>query len=301
MIAVNELPALSIVGPGRVGTAIGVLAAGAAWPVIAIGGRDRDKTTQAAQRIGEHVRACSMAEAARCGHIVFITVSDGAIEPVCNNIARQNGFNCNSIVVHCSGVLSSDIRSSARDSCRCLVGSMHPLQTFATVDSACAKLKGIYCFCEGDKEGLPVIENLAKSIGMIPVHICSSSKVLYHAAAVFACNYLVTLMDAAIETANLAKIDRSTAWSAFVPLVVSTIENISEIGPERALTGPISRGDIRTIARHIEKLELVEPSLASMYRAMARHAVDIALRNSSITEEKGEEIKSVLKCCGDQE
>ncbi|MBL7187918.1 MAG: DUF2520 domain-containing protein [Phycisphaerae bacterium] len=297
----NDFPALSIVGPGRVGTAIGVLAAEAAWPVIAIGGRDRDKTSQAARRIGERVRACSMVEAARYGHLVLITVSDDAIEPVCNNIARQNGFNSNSIVVHCSGALSSDILSSARDSCRCLVASMHPLQTFATVDSACAKLKGTYCFCEGDKEGLPVIEGLAKRIGIIPVHIHSSSKVLYHAAAVFACNYLVTLMDAAIETANLAKIDHLTAWSAFAPLVVSTIENISEIGPDRALTGPISRGDIRTIAQHIEKLESVEPSLASMYRAMARHAVDIALRNSSITEEKAEEIKRVLKFCGKQE
>ena len=301
MIAVNELPALSIVGPGRVGTAIGVLAAEAAWPVIAIGGRDRDKTTRAARRIGERVRACSVLEAARRGHLVFITVSDDAIEPVCDNIARQNGFNIHSIVVHCSGALSSDILSSARNSCRCLVVSMHPLQTFATVDSACAKLKGTYCFCEGDKGGLPVIESLAKRIGMIPVHIHNSSKVLYHAAAVFACNYLVTLMDAAIETANLAKIDRSTAWSAFVPLVVSTIENISEIGQDRALTGPIARGDITTIAQHIEKLELVEPSLASMYRAMARHTVDIALRNGSITEEKGKEIRSVLKCRGEQE
>jgi len=301
MIAVNESPALSIVGPGRVGTAIGVLAARLAWPVVAVGGRDRDKTTQAARRIGERVRACSMVEAARCGCLVFITVSDDAIEPVCNNIASQNGFNSNSIVVHCSGALSSDILSSARDSYQCSIASMHPLQTFPTVDSACARLKGIHCFCEGDKEGLPVIESLAKHIGMIPVRICSSSKVLYHAAAVFACNYLVTLMDAAIETANLAKIDRSTAWSAFAPLVVSTIENISEIGPDRALTGPIARGDIKTIAQHIEKLELVEPSLASMYRAMARHAVDIALRNSSITEEKGKEIRSILKCCGEQE
>jgi predicted short-subunit dehydrogenase-like oxidoreductase (DUF2520 family) len=107
-------------------------------------------------------------------------------------------------------------------------------------------------------------------------------------------------MDAAIETANLAGIDRSTAWSAFTPLVVSTIENILEMGPDRALTGPIARGDIRTIALHIEKLESVEPSLASMYRTMAHHAVDIALRKRSITEEKGEEIRSLLKFCGER-
>ncbi|MFC1635458.1 Rossmann-like and DUF2520 domain-containing protein [Planctomycetota bacterium] len=292
----NDFPALSIVGPGRVGTAIGILAARAGYPVVAVGGRHRERTIQAARRISESARACGITEAAKCANLVFLTVTDDTIEQICSELADQNAFNSNSIVAHCSGALSSDILSSARDSCRCLVASMHPLQTFAMADSACAKLEGTYCFCEGDKEGLPVIESLAKRIGMIPVRICSSSKVLYHAAAVFACNYLVTLMDAAIGTANLAKIDRSTAWSAFAPLVVSTIENISAIGPDRALTGPIERGDIRTIARHIEKLELVEPSLASMYRAMARHAVDIALRKRSITEEKGKEIRRILKC-----
>jgi len=294
MIAVNELPALSIVGPGRVGTAIGVLAAEAAWPVIAVGGRDRGKTTQAARRIGARVRACSMVEAARCGRLVFITVSDDAIEPVCNDIASQNGFNSNSIVVHCSGALSSDILSSARDSCQCSIASMHPLQTFPIVDSACARLKGIHCFCEGDKEGLPVIESLAECIGLTPVRICSSSKVLYHAAAVFACNYLVALMDAAIEIANLANIDRAVAWSAFEPLVVSTIENISELGPAQALTGPIARGDAGIIREHIEKLKLVEPSLAWLYRAMGCHATDIALRNGAITKDRAKEIRSLL-------
>jgi predicted short-subunit dehydrogenase-like oxidoreductase (DUF2520 family) len=296
----NEFPALSIVGPGRVGTAIGILAARAGYPVVAVGGRHRERTVQVARRIDESARACGIAEAAKYANLVFLTVTDDAIEQICSELADQNAFNDNSIVVHCSGALSSHILSSARDSCQCLVVSMHPLQTFATVDSACAKLEGTYCFCEGDKEGLAVIEDLAKRIGMIPVRICSSSKVLYHAAAVFACNYLVTLMDAAIETANLAGIDRSTAWSAFTPLVVSTIENILEMGPDRALTGPIARGDIRTITRHIEKLESIESSLASMYRAMARHAVDIALRKRSITEEKSKEIRSTLKGRGEQ-
>ena len=292
----NDFPALSIIGPGRVGIAIGVLAARAGYPVVALGGRHRERTIQEARRIGEYVRACGIMEAAKCANLVFITVTDDAIEPVCSEIADQNAFNQNSIVVHCSGALSSDILFSARDSCQCSVASMHPLQTFPTVDAACERLQGIYCFCEGDKEGLPVIESLAKRIGLIPVRICSSSKVLYHAAAVFACNYLVALMDAAIENANLAKIYHTIAWSEFAPLVVSTIENISEIGPAQALTGPIARGDDGTIGEHIKKLELAEPSLASMYRAMGCHAVNIAQRKGSITKEKANEIKSLLKC-----
>ena len=291
-----DFPTLSIIGPGRVGTAIGVLAAQAGYSVAAVGGRHKERTAQAAQRIGKNVCACTMSQAAKSANLVFVTVSDDAIEQVCNEIANQNAFNQNSIVIHCSGALSSDILSTARNNRQCFVASMHPLQTFPTVDCAVEKLKGTYCFYEGDKEGFAVIENLAKHIGLKPVQINSSSKILYHTAAVFACNYLVALMDAAMELAQLAQIDRSIAWSAFEPLVVSTIRNIAEVGPAQALTGPIARGDIETIAGHIEKLESDKPSLASVYRTMGCHTVDIALRKRAITKEKANEIRSLLGC-----
>jgi len=292
----TDYPTISIIGPGRVGTAIGILSGRAGYPVVAVGGRHKQRTAQAAQRIGKNVRACTMPEAAKSANLVFITVSDDAIESVCTEIASQRGFNQNSIVAHCSGALCSDILSSARDRCGCLVASMHPLQTFPTVDSAVEKLKGTYCFYEGDKEGFAVIENLANRIGLKPVQISSSSKILYHIAAVFACNYLVALMDAVMKLAQLAQIDRLIAWSAFEPLVLSTIENIAEMGTAQALTGPIARGDIETIAGHIEKLESVEPSLTSVYNIMGCHTVDVAVRKGSITKEKANEIRSLLGC-----
>lgn len=294
--AMDDFPILSIIGPGKVGTAIGMLAALAGYPVAAVGGRHIESTVQAARRIGTHVRACGVTEAAKRAEIVLITVTDDAIESVCSEIACKNAFNRNSTVAHCSGVLSSDILSVARDSCQCIVASMHPLQTFPTVDCAVNKLKGTYCFCEGDKEGLPVIERLAKCIGLMPIRICSSSKVLYHAAAVFASNYLVALMDAAMKVAHLAKLDRSIAWIAFEPLVVSTIKNVAEVGLPQALTGPIARGDIETIAAHLNKLELIDSSLTSIYRTMGCHTVDVALRKGSITRDKAKEIRSVLQC-----
>lgn len=291
----DDFPILSIIGPGKVGTAIGVLAAQAGYPVAAVGGRHIEGAIQAAQRIGAHVRACGVTEAAKHAEIVLITVTDSAIESVCYDIARKNAFNRNSIVAHCSGVLSSDILSAARDSCQCFVASMHPLQTFPTVDCAVNRLKGTYCFCEGDKEGLPVIERLAKRIGLMPISICSSSKVLYHAAAVFASNYLVALMDAAMKIAHLAKIENSVAWMAFEPLVVSTITNVAEMGLPQALSGPIARGDIETITAHLNKLELIDSSLASIYRTMGCHTVDIALRKGAITQDKAKEIRSVFQ------
>ena len=99
-----------------------------------------------------------------------------------------------------------------------------------------------------------------------------------------------------MNVAYLAKIDHSTAWMAFEPLVVSTIKNVAEVGLPQALTGPIARGDIETITAHLYKLELVDSSLASIYRTMGCHTVGVALRKGSITRDKAKEIRSVLQC-----
>ena len=290
----NSFPALSIIGPGRVGTAIGILAARAGYPVAAVGGRDKESTIQAARRIGGDVCPCTIAEAAKRTNFIFITVTDDDIESVCTEIATQKGFNRNSIVVHCSGALSSDILSSARDACQCFVASMHPLQTFPTVDLAVKRLKGTYCFYEGDEKAQPLIENLAKRIGLRPVKISNSLKIFHHIAAVFACNYLVALMDTAMKLAELAQIETSIAWLAYEPLVLSTIENIAEMGTAQALTGPIARGDIQTITGHIEKLASVDPSLTSVYNIMGCHTVDVAEKKGSITSQKAKEIRTLL-------
>jgi predicted short-subunit dehydrogenase-like oxidoreductase (DUF2520 family) len=101
-------------------------------------------------------------------------------------------------------------------------------------------------------------------------------------------------MDIAMKLAKLAQIDPSIAWSAYEPLVLSTIENIAEMGTAQALTGPIARGDIQTITGHIEKLASVDPSLTSVYNIMGCHTVDIAERKGSITKEKAKEIRSLL-------
>jgi predicted short-subunit dehydrogenase-like oxidoreductase (DUF2520 family) len=97
-----------------------------------------------------------------------------------------------------------------------------------------------------------------------------------------------------MKLAKLAQIDPSIAWLAYEPLVLSTIENIAEMGTAQALTGPIARGDIQTIKGHIEKLASVDPSLTSVYNIMGSHTVDIAVRKGSITNQKAKEIRSLF-------
>jgi predicted short-subunit dehydrogenase-like oxidoreductase (DUF2520 family) len=228
------------------------------------------------------------------GDVVLLTVSDDSIETVCRELVREKAFRHGAVVVHCSGALSSNILSSAREGSSCSVASMHPLQTLPTVEAAVEALPGTCCFYEGDEAALPLVEDLIKKVGMRPVKIEVSAKVLYHAAAVMASNYLVAIMDASLAVAEKAGIERSIAWPAFEPLVLSTIANISKMGPAEALTGPIARGDVETVKRHLKSLDLMDGSLASLYRALGRYTVELAVRKGSISSEIAEKLLSVL-------
>lgn len=287
-------PTLAIIGPGKVGTSLGILATRAGYPIVAVGGRHKKNTTKAARLIGKDVYACDITEAAKSAEIVLLCLPDDAIEKVCEELARKNKFLEGAIIAHCSGALSSDILSAARDCCRCSVASMHPMQTFPTVDAAIKTMSGTYCFYEGDEGAIPVIERFAKNIGLKPVQIASKSKALYHAAAVMACNYLVALMDSAVVLAENAGIDRTTAWSALEPLVTTTLNNITKMGTTNSLTGPIARGDVKTISRHLQDIALMGEPLASVYRKMGLYTVEIAIRKGSITTATATQIRDLL-------
>ncbi|RKY11252.1 MAG: hypothetical protein DRP65_04755 [Planctomycetota bacterium] len=290
-----DLPTIAIIGPGKVGTSIGILASRAGYQIAAIGGRNKERTIAAAKRIGNGVRACSISEAAKKAPIVLLSVTDDAIEDICIRLAEQKKLKQKAVVVHCSGALSSNVLTSAHDYCKCSIASMHPLQTFPTIDETVKRIKGAYCFCEGDENAVSIIEQLAKSIGMKPVKISSKSKTLYHAAAVMACNYLVVLMDSAIRLAENAGIDRKTAWLSFKPLVTATLDNINSMGTADALTGPIARGDIKTVSRHLHELSSVDGVLAAVYRTMGLYAAEMAATKGTITTKKAEKIRTLLK------
>ena len=290
----NQLPSIAIIGPGRVGTSLGVLAGRAGYSVVAVGGRRKESTTTAARRIGKHVCAYDTIDAAKSAEMVLLCLPDDLIERICEKLARENKFIKGAIVVHCSGAFSSNILSTAREYCQCSVASMHPLQTFPTVDAAIKMMSGTYCFYEGDEGAIPVIERFAKDIGLRPIQISSTSKILYHAAAVMACNYFVALMDSAIMLTEKAGFDRTIAWSAIEPLVATTLNNITEMGTINSLTGPIARGDVKTVRRHLQKLALTPEHLASVYRTMGLYTVEIAVRKGTITVTKAAELRDLL-------
>jgi len=289
------VPDIAIVGGGKVGTAVGILAARAGLNVVAVGGRNADATQEAAKRIGADGRACSAAEAARAGGLVLLTVPDDAIEAVCRDLAEANAFAEGAIVAHSSGALGSDALSTARDACGAAIGSMHPLQTFPTTEAALDRLPGAYCFIEGDAEAVEALEELARAIGATPARIDAGAKALYHAAAAMACNHLTALLDAAVALCAEAGIERETALAALTPLSTATLENVASMGPAAALTGPIARGDPGTVRRHLEALGACDEKLQALYRAAGVWTADLAERKGTLDRAAAAAMRDLLR------
>jgi predicted short-subunit dehydrogenase-like oxidoreductase (DUF2520 family) len=283
---ISDMP-ISIIGGGRVGIALGILAARAGLEVVAVGGRSKMRTKAAAKLIGKGVKALDIKEAAALGKLVFITVSDDAILPVCSVISMADKWAPGAVVAHCSGALSSETLQLARQR-GAQVGSMHPLQTFATIDSAVDVLPGSYLFIEGDPQAVQSLTEFGWAIGGKCVPIEPKSKVMYHVAAVMACNYVASLLDAALTAGEQAGIERRTFMAALEPLVQATVHNVLTMDVAESLTGPIVRRDIGTITTHLETIK--DDLLANFYRSMGAQTIRVAIKHYLITAQEGVEM-----------
>jgi len=278
------------IGAGTTGTALAVRLSQKRCPVVAVSSR----TLSSAQKLARLVPKCQVCHAAQevadAAELVFITTPDDAIARVCSEVHWHEGQS----VVHCSGAHSVDILGSARK-LGAAVGSFHPLQTFADVDQAIENLSGSTFALEAEEPLLSTLKEFTLLLNGNWVELKPGDKVLYHAAAVFACNYLVTLFKLALDLWLDFGVSAKEATRALLPLLAGTINNIGTIGLPDCLTGPVARGDLGTIERHLSALETRSPSLLTTYKELGLQTIPIALAKGKVNEQKAEEMKALLR------
>jgi predicted short-subunit dehydrogenase-like oxidoreductase (DUF2520 family) len=228
-------------------------------------------------------------ELADVAEMVFITTPDDVIAQVCSEVHWHKGQS----VLHCSGAHSVDILEPARK-LGAAVGSFHPLQTFADVARATANLPGSTFAVEAEEPLLSTLKELASLLDGNWVELKPGDKVLYHLAAVFACNYLVTLVRLALDLWKGFGVSSTEATRALLPLLRGTVNNIDNIGLPDCLTGPVARGDSGTIERHLNALDARNPSLVTAYKELGLQTIPIALAKGKINEQKAEEMTNLL-------
>jgi len=277
------------IGAGTTGTALAVRLSQKGCPVVAVSSR----TLSSAQKLAGLVPDCRVCytaqDVAEAAEMVFITTPDDVIAQVCGEVRWCEGKS----VVHCSGAHSVDILESAKR-LGAAVGSFHPLQTFADVDQAIQNLPGSTFALEAEEPLLTTQQELTRLLNGNWVVLKPGDKVLYHAAAVFACNYLITLVKLALDLWQNFGVSPKEATRALLPLLEGTINNIDNIGLPDCLTGPVARGDSGTIERHLSALETRSPALLTTYKELGLQTIPIALAKGKVSEQKAEEMKALL-------
>ena len=287
-------PQIAIVGCGRVGTALAVWLHRAGYPVCGLASRRLQSAEAVADLIGP--RPCSQTPQAVTAEadVVFITTPDGVIETVCRQIAGAGGFRAGSVVLHCSGALPSTVLAPARQS-GAWIGSLHPLQSFAAPALDRNPFAGIIVSVEGDGPALQTAEVLAADLNAHPQQILTEAKSLYHAAAVVASNYLITLLDLAFTLLQRAGVAPQDAHGVLRPLIDGTLANVARIGPPAALTGPVARGDAETVAHHLEAIAAKNPESLALYRALGIATVDVAEKGGHLDDARAAALRRLMQ------
>ena len=257
-------------------------------PVGAVACRGAARAAEAVRWIGAGTPETRFPEAAKTGDIVLLTVPDDAVAAVCAQVNTGRGFAVDQFVIHCCGGLSSEVLGAAA-AAGALTASMHPMQSFATPDAA--RLDGVFWAYEGDPEALPLVERMIEDLGGRGLKTTREGKALYHAGAVVASNYLVTLYDEAVRLLASAGIARDDAGAALAVLMEGTLANLKTLGSPAALTGPVARGDAAMVARHLAALPA---DARELYAMLGLRTVEVAVRKGSIGAGEAEGLRKVL-------
>jgi len=281
---------LGFIGAGTVGTALAVRLSSKGYPVVAVSSRSQTSAENLALAVNGCRAFAKNQDVADASELIFITTPDDAITTVVSQIKWYAGQS----VVHCSGADSADILEPARK-LGARVGVFHPLQTFANAKQAIENIPGSTFALEAETPLLDTLKDMATALGGHWIELKASDKVIYHTAAVIACNYMVTLVKLATDLWQTFSIPPHQATQALLPLIRGTIHNIDTVGIPQCLTGPIARGDTGTIKKHLDALQKKAPGLLSTYRELGLQTIPIALAKGRINEEQAEELQTILR------
>jgi predicted short-subunit dehydrogenase-like oxidoreductase (DUF2520 family) len=289
-------PRLAFIGAGRVGTVLATAFARAGWQVTAVASRSAERRQRFIELVPGARAFLEPHAVLDEADLIFLTVPDDAVAQVAGTLRLYSG----QALVHTSGALPAAVLGPAMAAGTSAAG-FHPLVAFADFDRALDDMRGATVALEGDDSLLPVLAELAESIGARPVLLPPDGKQAYHAAAMLAAGGLVGLLDAIAELGRAAGLDEPTALSVYAPLARQALANAERLGVDGALTGPFVRGDAGTVSGHLDALRRLAPAALPLYLAMARRELAIAERRAVLPAGRAEELQRVLDDATDRD
>ncbi|HKR01547.1 MAG TPA: Rossmann-like and DUF2520 domain-containing protein [Pyrinomonadaceae bacterium] len=280
-----QRPTVSIVGAGRLGTALACALATHGYTIEAVVARSLTHARRAARIINTKPLALTSAELGSLpqSSIIFITTPDDAIAATAAAIASSVD-DCESagksrrqrVALHASGALSSDVLQSLRE-VGFATGSLHPLVSVSEPRQGAQSLGSAFFCVEGSNAAVRAARRMVSALGAQSFSIGTRDKSLYHAAAVMASGHVTALFDIAMEMLAQCNLEPRRARAILLPLLKSTLENLRATAPARALTGTFARADVATVRRHLAALRStqMEDALAA-YLLLGRRSLRLA-------------------------
>ncbi len=283
---------VSIIGTGRLGRCLALAMREHGVEVYSLFNRTETVAADLARQLGSPVCGAFPQNIGEIAPLTFICVSDDIISRTAGRLASLSDDLQGYAFVHCSGGRSSgELRTLALHGAR--TASFHPVQTFPQKPSPAA-FRRIWVSLEGEAGLLEVLELLAHLLGARTVRVSAGQKRYLHIAAVLACNYVASLAAAAEKLLPAAE-NESQRLEVLEPLMRQTLERILSEGPVAALGGPLQRGDIRTLEKHLQALE-TNPELRDLYVGLGRYTASLLQEAPS----QPDNLDKVLKLFGSE-
>ncbi len=274
----KQKTAISIIGSGRLGTALGVALLHRGYLVESLVGRRMQRVRNAARLLDADVQVLAAKElrSLRPADVFLITVPDDQIASVVGEMSR---LEFTATALHTSGALSSEVLAPLRKR-GWKTGSIHPL---LSVSNAGDPIERAFWSVEGDEAAARTGKAIVRDLDGQSFFIRPEDKPLYHAAAVMVSGNVTALFDVALEMLSECGIKRTTARNILLPLIASTVRNLETKDPVQALTGTFSRGDLETVKRHLAELKR-NPDALELYRLLGKRSLKLTKGHPQITE-----------------
>lgn len=272
----TALPSVAFIGAGRLGRTLARALAAQGVLVCAVGSRAPESAHALAAQLPGSV-ALPIDEAAAAAELVFLTVPDDAIAPTAAALRWRAGQR----VVHCSGATEVAALAAAQEQ-GALVGGFHPLQIFSDPERALALLPGSTVAIEAEGVLAEELHVLAERLGMQPLALRPGTRAAYHGAASFAASFLLSMLDEATQVWAAIGLPREQALRSLLPLARGTLDAAEAKGLAQALAGPISRGDVGVVARHLQAFDALGESHGQFYRELSRRQLVLAAESGRL-------------------
>jgi predicted short-subunit dehydrogenase-like oxidoreductase (DUF2520 family) len=261
-------PGITIVGAGNLANALAAALTGAGYEIKEVIARSRGAPLGRAQELAKKVRARAVVNPTGVADVVWFCVPDAQIARAARGLAKKADWR-GKVALHASGALTGDELDVLRRR-GAAVASVHPLMTF--VRGSRPSLAGVPFAIEGDAAAVRVARQMVKDLSAVAYPIRKEDKAAYHAWGTFASPLVTALVATAEAVAAAAGVSRAEARRRMTPMLRQTVENYAGFGAAGSFSGPIVRGDVGTVKRHLLVLRAV-PAAREVYLALARAAL----------------------------